>query len=39
MDKLKQWSAGPQGQKAGGMFKKAETGIWKVLEPGEERGL
>lgn len=33
MNKLKQWGASPSGQKAGNFYKKAETGVWRVLDP------
>lgn len=32
-DKWKQLTADPRAQKAGDFYKKAETGVWKVLEP------
>lgn len=32
-DKWKNLSSGPQAQKAGGYLKKAETGLWKALDP------
>jgi hypothetical protein len=32
-DKLKQLTASPNAQKAGDYWKKAETGVWRVLDP------
>lgn len=32
-DKWKAFTETPNAQKAGGMFKKVETGVWRVLEP------
>lgn len=32
-DKWKQFTADPRAQKAGTLYKKAETGVWKVLDP------
>ncbi|UZJ56837.1 hypothetical protein CBS101457_006157 [Exobasidium rhododendri] len=32
-DKFKEMTSSPNGQKATGLYKKAETGLWKVLDP------
>lgn len=32
-DKWKQFTADPRAQKAGSFYKKAETGIWRALDP------
>lgn len=32
-DKMKAFAADPRAQKAGSLYKKAETGIWRALDP------
>lgn len=32
-DKFKQFTSSPSGQKAGDLYKKTETGVWRLLDP------